>query len=231
MSSADQLPLPFAHRERYRPETFWPAPANQAARAWLDRTREWPDRRLALWGEAGSGKTHLLHIWADRQGARLLDGRSLHGLVDLPLSGGIAVDDADAAGQAALFHLLNAAGEAGLPVLLAARSPPARWPTTLPDLATRLRAIVSVAIGPPDDSDLRVLLARLFADRGIDVPDPVQSWLLLRLPRSPGALRDAVALLDAAALARGTAITRALAAEALADLLSPDAAPDIGSLA
>lgn len=221
MPTIDQLPLPFAHRERYLPDTFWPAPANEEARAWLARTPEWPDGRLALWGEAGSGKTHLLHIWADRHGARLIDGQALHGLPDLPASGGIAVDDADATDEASLFHLLNAAAEAGLPVLLAARTAPSRWPTRLPDLATRLRAITVVGIGRPDDIQLRLLLARLFADR-IDVAQSVQSWLLLRLPRSPGVLREAVARLDAAALARGSAVTRSLAAEVLADLLGDE---------
>lgn len=226
MPTIDQLPLPFAHRERYRPDHFSAAPANEEALAWLDRTGEWPNGRLALWGEAGSGKTHLLHIWAGRVGATLLDGRALRGLPVLPAAGGIAVDHADAADQASLFHLLNAAAEAALPVLLAARSVPSRWPTGLPDLATRLRAIVAVGIGRPDDTQLRLLLARLFADRGIEVTEAMQSWLLLRLPRSPGALREAVARLDAAALARGSAVTRALALEAIADLLGAEEADE-----
>jgi len=220
MSPIDQFPLPLAYREHYRLDSFWAAPSNEEALAWLDRTGEWPNGRLALWGGSGSGKTHLLHIWADRLGARLLDGAALHGLPDLPATGGIAVDNADAADQASLFHLLNAAAEARLPVLLAARSAPSRWPTSLPDLATRLRAIAVVGIGRPDDAQLRLLLARLFADRGIKVTETVQSWLLLRLPRSPGTLREAVARLDAAALARGGAVTRALATEVLADLLA-----------
>ena len=226
MPPTDQFPLPLAYREHYRPDSFWLAPSNEEARAWLDRTGEWPNGRLALWGEAGSGKTHLLHIWADRFGATLLDGQALHGLPDLPAAGGIAIDNADAADQTALFHLLNAAAEAGLPVLLAARSAPSRWPISLPDLATRLRAITAVGIGRPDDAQLRLLLARLFADRGIKVADTVQSWLLLRLPRSPGTLREAVARLDQAALARGGAVTRPLASEVLADLLTAISSTD-----
>ena len=87
----------------------------------LRRTAEWPGHRLALWGEAGRGKTHLLHIWAERTGAALRSGAALAGLPELPTVG-IALDDADAvADESALLHLLNAAGEAGLPVLLAAR--------------------------------------------------------------------------------------------------------------
>ena len=67
-----QLPLPFRHRPDYASADFLRAASNDAAMAWLDRTAEWPDHRLALWGEAGCGKTHLLHIWARRSGAALL---------------------------------------------------------------------------------------------------------------------------------------------------------------
>ena len=97
---------------------------------------------------------------------------ALSGLPELPAAG-IAIDDADAvADEDALLHLLNAAGEAGLPVLLAARTPPARWAAHLPDLASRLRAMTAVEIGPPEDTLLRTLLARLLADRQLRVPEP-----------------------------------------------------------
>ena len=117
---------------------------------------------------------------------------SLTGLPELPAAG-VALDDADAvADERALLHLLNAAGEAGVPVLLAARLPPSRWSARLPDLASRLRAITAVEIGPPEDTLLRTLLARLLADRQLRLPESVQEWLLRRLPRSAAALRDAV---------------------------------------
>ena len=96
---------------------------------------------------------------------------ALHGLPELPAAG-VALDDADAvADERALLHLLNAAGEAGLPVLLAARAPPARWAARLPDLASRLRAMTAVEIGAPEDALLRALLARLLADRQLRLPE------------------------------------------------------------
>ncbi len=159
----------------------------------------------------------MLHLWAGPRGAALLTGSALHGLPTLPASGGIALDDADApAEETALLHLLNAAREAGLPVLLAARTPPARWPVRLPDLASRLRAVTAVEIMPPEESLLRALLLRLLSDRQLAVTASLQEWLLLRLPRSPAALREAVARLDQAALAAGGAVTRPIAAAVLA---------------
>jgi chromosomal replication initiation ATPase DnaA len=204
---------------------FLHAPCNAAALAWLARTEDWPNQRLALWGEAGNGKTHLMHIWAERAGAVLLAGPSLYGLPNLPACGGLAVDEADETGdEAALLHLLNAAHEAGLPVLLAGRAAPARWGTRLADLASRLRAVSAVEIGPPDDELLRALLVRLVTERQLVVAEAVQEWLLRRLPRTPEALRKAVERLDEASLAGSSAVTRVLAASALADMMG--SAPD-----
>jgi chromosomal replication initiation ATPase DnaA len=212
-----QFPLPFPHQPAYAAADFLAAPSNQAALTWLDRADEWPDRRLAVWGEPGCGKTHLLRLWAGRRGATLLAGPDLRGLPEQPGAGGAAIDDADAiAEEPALLHLLNAAREARLPVLLAARTAPACWPASLPDLTSRLRAITAVEILPPEDSLLRSLLLRLLSDRQLAVGPGLQSWLLLRLPRSPAALREAVARLDQAALAAGGAVTRTIALAVLA---------------
>jgi chromosomal replication initiation ATPase DnaA len=220
-SRARQLRLPFPHQPGFAAADFMPAPSNEAALAWLRRTADWPDHRLLLWGGAGCGKTHLAHLWAERTGAALYPGPAIRSL-EIPAgeipAGGAAIDDADLADETALFHLLNAARESRQPILLTARQPPARWAITLPDLASRLRAVTTVGIGPPEDSLLRALLARLLADRQLSVPATFQSWLLLRLPRTPAALRQAVARLDA----DGRPIDRALAAEILADLGVPE---------
>jgi len=211
-----QLALPFAHAPLYAAD-FLEMPSNAAALAWLARPADWPQRRLALWGGEGCGKTHLLHLWAGRAGALLLAGPALprrEAAPDRPL----AIDDADAAPEHPLLHLLNAAAEAGLAVLLAGRTPPARWPVALPDLASRLRAAAAVEIRPAEDVLLRALLARLLAERQVAVPEPLQAWLLARLPRTPAAVREAAARLDRAALAAGGPITRAVAADVLAGL-------------
>lgn len=220
MRPPPQLPLPFPFQPSYAADDFLQAGSNEPALSWLGRVSEWPGGRLALWGQPGCGKTHLLHVWTARAHGVLQSGTGLADIPELPPHGGLAIDDADHAPEEPLLHLLNATLEARLPVLLAARRPPARWPVRLPDLASRLRAITAVEIGPPEDSLLDALLLRLAADRQLDLAPALQGWLRRRLPRSPGALREAVARLDRAALATGGKVSRALAAEALADLLA-----------
>jgi chromosomal replication initiation ATPase DnaA len=221
MRATGQIPLPIFHPPRFAAVDFREAPSNADACAWLSRTGDWPDRRLALWGEPARGKSHLLHIWAARMGAAVWCGAALDGLPKLP-SAGVALDNADAADEASLFHLLNVAAEGAQPVLLVAREPPSRWPVRLPDLASRLRAITAVEIGAPEDTLLRALIARLLADRQLRPAEPVQEWLVRRLPRSAAALREAVDRLDAASLDQHRNITVPLAAEVLVDLLEPD---------
>ena len=217
-----QLPLPFPHAPMFDGTAFLQAPSNAEALAWLERPDEWPLHRLALWGAAGSGKTHLLHRWARRSGATLLDGASL---AIEPPTGPVAIDDADLAGERALLHMLNATAEAGFAVVISGRAAPARWAVRLPDLASRLRATLAVEIRPAEDELLRGLLAALFADRQLPVAEPVQTYLLQRLPRTPAALREAAARLDRLALAAGGRITRALAGIVVADMAElPDQA-------
>jgi chromosomal replication initiation ATPase DnaA len=144
----------------------------------------------------------------------VLQGPALRGV---PEPAPTALDDADCvADEEALFHLVNACAAARLPLLLAGRDPPARWPLRLPDLASRLRATATVRIAEPSDRLMARLLARDFSERQLIVPPAVQDWLLARLPREAAAVAEAVERLDRAALAAGGAVSRGLARAALA---------------
>lgn len=213
--------MAFPPTRAFRAADLLPNPAQDDARAWLARTADWPLGRLVLCGEPGSGKTHLVHAWAEAHGAAILAEAPKDGWPRRP----VAIDGIDAVpDEIALLHLLNAAAEDRHPVLLAATTPPGRLPVRLPDLASRLRATTAITIGPAPDAFLRMLLARLLAERQLRIPAPVQDWLLARLPRTPAALRDATARLDAAALQQGRGITRPFAASILG-LCDNSAAP------
>jgi chromosomal replication initiation ATPase DnaA len=212
-----QLALPFADAPSYAAADYIAAPGNALARDFLGRPADWTNGRLVLWGEAGCGKTHLATIWAQDHGALLLRGASLPPLAGPP-AGALVIDDSDHADETALFHLLNAAAEARKLVLLTARMPPARQDIRLPDLASRLRASLTIEIPAPDQELLTILLTRLAADRQLIIPDRIQQFLLTRLPRTLAAFREAVARLDHAALAAGGKVTRTLAAKIVADM-------------
>jgi chromosomal replication initiation ATPase DnaA len=217
-----QLPLPLPVAPSAARADLVEDASNAAALAWLDRQGDWPNHRLALFGPPGTGKSHMLRATAAARGWRLLHGSELTEALALVPAPGTALDEAGAAPEAALFHLINRSAEAAAPLLLASREPPARWPVALPDLASRLRATPAVGIAAPTGALLGALLAKHLADRQLRVAPEVHAWLLARIPREAAAVAAAVAALDAAALAGGGAITRPLARPVLARLFGDD---------
>jgi chromosomal replication initiation ATPase DnaA len=212
-----QLALALNHAESLTREDFLPGPSNETALAMIDRWPDWPARVLAVAGPAGSGKSHLASIWACESGARFLSARALE-LADLPASiatGALVLEDCtgDGIDERALFHLLNLVREEEAWLMLTAQSLPTNWPVTLPDLSSRLRAMPSVSLSGPDDTLLRAVLVKQFADRQLGVDEALIAYLLPRIGRSFADARAAVARLDREALQRSRPVNRALAAE------------------
>ncbi|OYX45313.1 MAG: chromosomal replication initiator DnaA [Rhodobacterales bacterium 32-67-9] len=196
---------------------FFVSPSNALALAALD-AGGWPEGKMLLVGPEGAGKSHLAQVWATETRARVLDATALPGQPPDDLA--LVVEDAeriagDRAAETALFHLHNHVLARGGRLLLTAGAAPRLWGLTLPDLASRMEATTTATLLPPDDALLAAVLVKLFADRQIAVAPTLIDWLLPRMDRSFAAARRLVAELDARALARGGAVTRALAAEVL----------------
>lgn len=212
-----QLVLALDHAVSFAREDFLGGPSNASALTLIERWPDWPDRIMALVGPEGAGKSHLAAIWAETTGARVLAAKLLPE-TDLPsafATGALVVEDLDPTDldERALFHLINLAKEERAYVLLTARTPVASFPVAIRDLASRLRAVPSVALAPPDDDLLRLLIVKLAADRQINVDEPLVNYLANRIERSFAAAHDAVVRLDEEAMRQHRPVTRALAAE------------------
>lgn len=216
-----QLSLALGHRESFDRANFLCGSSNQAALSRIDRWTDWPARALALVGPEGSGKSHLAAIWAAAAGARVIAGHALDAssVPQALAAGAVVVENPDRCNldEAALFHLLNLAREQAAYLLITARRPPATWPTQLPDLASRLRALPVAALEAPDDALFAAVLVKLFADRQLSVDERLIAFLAHRIERSIAAAQTAVAELDSEAMRLKRPVSRALAAEILRD--------------
>jgi len=213
----DQLSFNLPIRRAVGRGDFFVSHANEAALQRLDAWQTWPDQRCLLVGPAGAGKSHLLHIWANAITAKVFGAEQLA----TPLKGPITIDDVDGLvgdpdQEEALFNRLNEALVNAYPVLLTARSPQRDWGVDLPDLKSRLQAIVPSYIDAPDDDLLRAIMAKQFGDRQLLVPPKVLDFIIARIDRDYRVAQEMVAKLDAASLARGQKITIALSKELLA---------------
>lgn len=202
-------------------DDFLVSASNAVAVAALENPHTWPAGKLALIGEAGSGKTHLTHVWAQDVNAVITDARRLNTAdIEALASAPLAVEHIeDIAGnpylERAMFHLHNLTLANHQPLLITGRVEAAHWPIALPDLKSRMQGTPAIRIDAPDDMLLMQVMVKLFNDRGVEVKAPVLDYLITRMERSFAAVHHLVQALDDEALARGKPIGRRLAGEVL----------------
>ena len=194
----DQLRLPLQADLPAGADGFVVSDCNRAA---VQALSDWPNLIggvMAVCGPAGCGKSRLARIWAERTGAMPLDGAEAALADPLELEGRpVLLDRAQEADDETLFHLINLSQSGGGALLLVSRGAPKRWSATLPDLRSRLDAIVTTAMEAPDEAVLAAILKARFAERGIAAPADVIDYLVYRIDRSAEAAQAVVAALDA----------------------------------
>ncbi|MEO0999751.1 MAG: DnaA/Hda family protein [Pseudomonadota bacterium] len=224
--SARQIPFEFLGPPAMDSASFVETAANATARAVIEHPEGWPEGRVMLLGPPGSGKTHLARIWATGAGAFEVAAPALRSdaVPTLVGHGALVVEGIDTiAGRPgpapeaarALFHLLNLARAEGARVLMTSRAAPAQLDWATPDLASRLAGTATAALLPPDDTLLGAVLAKLFADRGVEADARLITYLVQRMERSLAAAVETAERLDRAALAAQRRLTPSFAGRVL----------------
>jgi chromosomal replication initiation ATPase DnaA len=215
-----QLTLDLPHRPALGAGDFLISRSNRAAADMIDLWPHWPQASVAVVAPPHAGKTHLANVWRLKSGAARLEAPSLReaDVAAVAALRAVLVEDLHAgiADERALFHLLNRVREDKLTLLLTSRILPGELQADLPDLRSRLRALPVVAIDPPDEALLKAVLVKHFADRQLAVEPNLIAYIAVRMERSMEAAANVVAAIDRAAMASHRKVTRALAAEVLA---------------
>lgn len=152
---------------------------------------------LYLWGEPGSGRSHLLRASA-RPGLTIADD----------------VDRLDDPAQVALFNAINRARESGGAVLAAGDAPPARL-ALREDLRSRLGWGLVYQVQALTDADKASYLRAEAARRGIRLAEGVVEYLLTHVRRDLHSLAALLEQLDRTSLEQRRPVTLPLVRDAL----------------
>lgn len=223
---SEQLLLDLPHRVALGRNDFLVTPSNAAAVALIDQWPKWPAYGAIIEGPEGCGKSHLVEVWRQLSSAKLTTAAQIDvdGIPSLLETGAAAVEDIHLSGveERGLFHALNLAKQESKFLLLTSAFPPEQLRFKIPDLSSRIEALPTVQILPPDDALLRGVLVKLFSDRQISVDEGLISYILMRMPRSLGAARNLVSEIDKLALTERAEVTKPLVARVIAKFETVD---------
>lgn len=169
-----------------------------------------------IWGQVGSGLSHLLQSCC-HQAFRLgltvqyLPLRELSVYAPEQVCDGlescqlVCLDDVDCiAGdehwEVAVFHLYNRLRERGHSLLMACHGSPASLGVRLADLQSRIMGSVVFQIHPLSDEGKTTALSLRARNRGMDMAEDVARYILARVPRDTAALFTLLNTLDDASL-------------------------------
>lgn len=225
-----QLALEFPNRPSLGREDFLVSPCNQEAVALIDAWPDWPYFAVCVYGDEGSGKTHLANVFANKVAlltnfpyripfirAAKINRGNLRSLFDY--SKCLVVEELDGLqDEEALFHLYNLFRDEGGNILFTSSQAPARLDIKLPDLRSRLNIVPAAEIREPDDELLSALLVKLFMDRQVTPSPEVIHFMVNNMQRSFAFARRLVTEVDNVSLARKRAVSINIVKEALANI-------------
>jgi DnaA family protein len=149
---------------------------------------------LYLWGDTGSGKSHLLQACA-----------GTHAVDD--------VESLDDAAQIGLFNAINEARQSGAAVLAAGNAPPAQLPLR-DDLKSRLAWGLVYQVKPLGDEERADFLRAESQRRGLRLTEDAIAYLLTHMRRDLRSLCSVLDRLDRYSLETKRPITLPLIREA-----------------
>jgi DnaA family protein len=172
------------------------------------------DRTFYMWGEAGSGRTHLLQALAHDAAPGHVRYAGPHSGLDAfafdPRVALYAIDDCDAlsaAQQIALFNLFNEVRAHPASALVATGNAAPLGLTVREDLRTRLGWGLVFHLAPLSDDGKAAVLKQAAHERGIALADDVPAYLLTHFRRDMPSLMALLDALDRFSLEQKRAVT------------------------
>ncbi len=218
-----QLSLNIALLDGFDFASFYSLPENADVLASLQTSFWQTFPQVFLFGESGSGKSHLLqaccyqaqeqHDSAAYLSLRQLSAYGVKVLEGLDACALLAVDDlevvmGDPEWEASLFHLINRCRQNKQPLLLAARDNPHELPCLLPDLASRLLWGPIYRINKLAEADALKAFKWRAQQRGFQITDYVVNYIGRHYARDIQSLMMVLDRLDTASLNKSRKITR-----------------------
>ena len=184
----DQLTFKFPFSKKYYEQDFFVSSNNFSAYKLVEGWPIWPGKWLNIFGDSGSGKTHLAKILEKKiKKIKLIDAKNINnqiiqGLNDLEC---LIIDGYDNNIEEKLFYsILNQSKQLENFVLINSIPSLKKFDFDLKDLKSRLDSFVFIGIELPTDDLLKVIISKTLSDKQISINPKISDFIINNVERS-----------------------------------------------
>ena len=205
-----QLSLNLKKKKIYEKDDFLVSNSNKEAYKLINSWPEWRSRKIIIFGDSGTGKTHLCKIWQNKTSAIIMNLNKLKKIkfenffqrknifIIENISGFFDKINKKEKNnlEKKLLHFYNLIEEKKGYLLLTSLIAPKLWKISLPDLKSRFLSSIAVKIKKPNDELLSSVLVKLFVDKQILIDKKIIKFIVYRSERSFANLENIVNKID-----------------------------------
>tara|TARA_Y100000992_G_scaffold215705_1_gene148854 strand:- start:164 stop:820 length:657 start_codon:yes stop_codon:yes gene_type:complete len=184
----DQLIFKFPFSKKYYEQDFFVSSNNFSAYKLIESWPTWPGKWLNIFGDSGSGKTHLSKILEKKiKKTKLIDAKNIDNQIVQNLNNidCLIIDSFNNnINEKLLYSILNQSRQLENYVLINSNISIKNLKFELTDLQSRINSFLYIGIELPNDELLKVIISKTFSDKQISINPKISDFIINNVERS-----------------------------------------------
>ena len=184
----DQLTFKFPFSKKYYEQDFFVSSNNFSAYKLIESWPTWPGKWLNIFGDPGSGKTHLAKILEKKiDKIKLVDAKNINNetVQDLNNLDCLIIDSfKNNVEEKLLYSILNQSKQLDNYILINSISSIKNINFKLNDLVSRINSFLYIGIELPTDDLLKVIISKTLSDKQIRINPKISDYIINNVERS-----------------------------------------------
>ena len=215
----EQLIFKFPFSKKYFEQDFFVSSNNFSAFKLIEEWPTWPGKWLNIFGESGSGKTHLAKILEKKiNNTKLIDAKDINNeVVQEMINFDCLIIDSfkNDIDEKLLYSILNQSKRFENYVLIISTFSIKETKFELNDLQSRINSFLYFGIELPTDDLLKVIISKTLSEKQININPKILDFILNNVERSYDKMFKFLKDLDELSLSTGKSININLIKKAL----------------
>ena len=206
----NQLTFRFPFSKKYYEQDYYVSSNNYPAFKLIDGWPDWPGKWLNIYGEKGSGKTHLSKILENKiKKTKIISANKINNNIikDLNSLDCLIVDNYNNnIDEELLYTIFNHSKQLENYVLINSLNSIKKLNFNSKDLQSRINSFVFIGIELPTDDILKVIITKTFSDKQVIISPKLTNYIINNVERSYQKMFKFIKEVDELSLSTGKSI-------------------------